>query len=55
MKCISYILTLALTLVVGIATAAESEVSIACEWGNIAATLAEPDTECSAAVVIVAG
>lgn len=55
MKCISYILTLALILVVGIATAAESEVSIACEWGNIAATLAEPDTECSTAVVIVAG
>lgn len=55
MRLVRHVLTIVLTLVVGFAAAAESEVSIACEWGNIAATLAKPDAECSTAVVIVAG
>lgn len=55
MRLVRHILTAASSLVVGFATAAESDVSIACEWGNIAATLATPDTECPTAVVIVAG
>lgn len=55
MRFVRYIFAVVFVAVVGTAAAAEREVSIPCTWGNISATLALPDKECSTAVVIVAG